>query len=107
MGDVLFRKVLVVTQFMFSVVLIIGTMVITNQLDYIRSKALGYDKSHTFALWMRDMGRHYDAVKNELLKEPGVQAVTRSNSNIVRMGGISGDNDWDGKAPNSFFLVHP
>ncbi len=107
MGDVLFRKVLVVTQFMFSVVLIIGTMVITNQLNYIRSKALGYDKSHTFALWMRDMGQHYDAVKNELLKQPGVQAVTRSNSNIVRMGGISGDNDWDGKPANSFFLVHP
>src|SRR6266576_186847 len=43
-GDVLFRKILVVTQFKFSIILIIGTIVITRQLDYIRSKNLGYDR---------------------------------------------------------------
>jgi putative ABC transport system permease protein len=106
-GDVMFRKILVVTQFMFSVVLIIGTIVITGQLNYIRSKELGYDKSHVFSFWMRDMAKHYDAVKAELLKQPGVLDVTRSNQNIVRIGGISGDNDWDGKAPGQTFIVHP
>jgi len=106
-GDVMFRKILVVTQFVFSVVLIIGTIVITSQLNYIRSKKLGYDKTNVFSFWMRDAAKHYDAIKNELLKQPGVLAVTRSNQNIVRFGGISGDNDWDGKAPNSTFIVHP
>ncbi|MGN8071983.1 ABC transporter permease [Mucilaginibacter sp. SG564] len=106
-GDVTFRKILVVTQFTFSVILIIGTMVITSQLNFIRSKQLGYDKSHVFAFWMRDMAKHYDAVKAELLKQPGVLGVTRSNSNIVRLGGVSGDNDWDGKAANQTFIVHP
>jgi putative ABC transport system permease protein len=106
-GDVLFRKILVVTQFTFSVVLIIGTIVITSQLNYIRSKKLGYDKANVFSFWMRDMGKHYDAVRAELLKQPGVLDVTRSNQNIVRIGGLSGDNDWDGKAPASTFIVHP
>ncbi|MDB4901484.1 MAG: Macrolide export ATP-binding/permease protein MacB [Mucilaginibacter sp.] len=106
-GDIMFRKILVVTQFMFSVVLIIGTIVITGQLNYIRSKELGYDKSNVFSFWMRDMAKHYDAVKAELLKQPGVLDVTRSNQNIVRIGGISGDNDWDGKAPGQTFIVHP
>jgi putative ABC transport system permease protein len=106
-GDIVFRKILVVTQFVFSIILIVGTIVITGQLNYIRSKQLGYDKSHTFAFWMRDMGKHYDAVKAELLKNPSVMAVTRSNSNIVRIGGISGDNDWEGKAANQTFIVHP
>jgi putative ABC transport system permease protein len=106
-GDATFRKILVVTQFTFSVVLIIGTIVITNQLNFIRSKQLGYDKSHVFAFWMRDMAKHYDAVKSELLKQPGVLGVTRSNSNIVSLGGFSGDNDWDGKAANQTFIVHP
>ena len=106
-GDATFRKILVVTQFTFSVVLIIGTIVITSQLSFIRSKQLGYDKSHVFAFWMRDMAKHYDAVKAELLKQPGVLAVTRSNSNIVRIGGLSGDNDWDGKEANQTFIVHP
>lgn len=106
-GDVTFRKILVVTQFTFSVILIIGTIVITGQLSYIRSKQLGYDKSHVFAFWMRDMTKHYDAVKAELLKQPGITAVTRSNANIIHIGGISGDNDWDGKASNQTFIVHP
>ncbi|HEY4195948.1 MAG TPA: ABC transporter permease [Mucilaginibacter sp.] len=106
-GDALFRKILVITQFAFSVVLIVGTIVITGQLNYIRSKNLGYDKTHVFSFWMRDMGSHYEAVKAELLKQPSILNVTRSNSNIVSIGGISGDNDWDGKAPNQTFIVHP
>ncbi|HTD98255.1 MAG TPA: ABC transporter permease [Mucilaginibacter sp.] len=106
-GDVAFRKILVVTQFTFSVILIIGTMVITSQLKYIRSKELGYDKSHTFAFRMRDMAKHYDAAKAELLKQPGVTAVTRASSNIIAIGGLTGDNDWDGKAPNQTFILHP
>jgi len=106
-GDVMFRKILVVTQFSFSIILIIGTIVITGQLRYIHSKQLGYDKSHTFSFWARKMGRHYDAVKAELLKQPGILDVTRSNQNIVAISGFSGDNDWDGKTPNSTFILHP
>lgn len=107
-GNVLFRKILVVTQFSFSIILIVGTIVITGQLKYIQSKALGYDKSNTFCFQMRNMGGpHYDAVKAELLKQPGVLGVTRSNQDIVEIGGISGDNDWDGKQPNQTFIVHP
>jgi len=107
-GNVLFRKILVVTQFSFSIILIVGTIVITSQLKYIQSKQLGYDKSHVFSFSMRNMGgTHYDAVKAELLKQPGVLGVTRSNQDIVEIGGISGDNDWDGKQPNQTFIVHP
>jgi putative ABC transport system permease protein len=106
-GDVAFRKILVVVQFTFSVMLIIGTIVITTQLNYIRSKELGYDKSNTFSFYMRDMGKHYDAVKAELLKNPAISSVTRADKNIVAAGGISGDNDWDGKAPHQTFITHP
>jgi len=105
-GDVMFRKILVVTQFMFSIMLIVGTIVITSQLNYIRSRQLGYDKNHTFSFPMRDMNNHYDAVRAELLKQPGVLDVTRSNQNIIQMNGISGETDWDGKAPGQTFIVH-
>jgi putative ABC transport system permease protein len=107
MGDVLFRKILVVTQFSFSIILIVGTIVITGQLNYIRSRDLGYDKTNVFAVFMRGMSKHYDAVKPELLKQRGILDVTRSNQNIVRIGGLSGSTDWDGKTPNSTFIVHP
>ncbi len=106
-GDVLFRKILVVTQFVFSIVLIVGTIVITGQLNYIRSKDLGYDKTNVFMFGMRAIGPHYDAVRAELLKQPGVLDVARSSGPIVRIGGLDGTSDWDGKPANSTFIVHP
>ncbi|WP_295720809.1 ABC transporter permease [Mucilaginibacter sp.] len=106
-GDVLFRKILVVTQFVFSIVLIIGTMIITGQLNYIRQKNLGYDKTNVLSFWMRDMTQHYDAVKAELIKQPGVLDVTRSNQNVVRFQGFTGWLDWDGKDPKQNMMIHP
>ncbi|MFI5159863.1 MAG: ABC transporter permease [Sphingobacteriales bacterium] len=106
-GDRLFRKILVVTQFSFSVILIIGTIIITTQLRYIRSKDLGYDKTHVFACDMHGVSAHYDAIRAELLKQPEIQDVTRSNQVLVRIGGQSGETDWDGKAPGQTFIVHP
>jgi len=106
-GDVLFRQILVVVQFVFSVVLIASTILITKQLNYMRTKDLGYDKEQVFGSGMRDMTAHYESVKTELLKQPGVEAVTRSMGNIMWLGNITGSNDWDGKQPNSTFITYP
>jgi putative ABC transport system permease protein len=105
-GDVLFRKILVVTQFVFSIVLIVGTIVISGQLNYIRSKNLGYDRTNVFTFDMRGIGPHYDAVRAQLLKQPGILDVTRCDEPIVNMDRLNGTPDWDGKPANSFFLVH-
>jgi len=106
-GTAMLRKILVVIQFGFSVMLIVGTLVITGQLNYIRNKDLGFDKSHVFAFWMRDMSTHYDAAKAELLKQPGILAVTRSNQNIIHFNGFTGAVNWDGKDPKQNLIVHP
>ncbi|HEY9002764.1 MAG TPA: ABC transporter permease [Mucilaginibacter sp.] len=107
MGDVLFRKILVVAQFTFSIILIIGTIVITGQLNFIRTTGVGYDKTHVMMFWMRDMGQHYDAAKAELMKQPGVLGVTRSNQNIIHFQGFVGDVDWDGRNPKQNIIMHP
>jgi putative ABC transport system permease protein len=106
-GDVLFRKILVVTQFAFSIMLIAGTIVITMQLNYIRTKQLGYDRAHVLTYNMGGMFKHYEAVKAELLKQPGVLAVTRASGNIVSLGNITGSTDWEGKLPGQTFIVRP
>ena len=101
-GNVAFRRILVVLQFSASIVLIVGTLVIGNQLKYIRNKNLGYDKENVFSFNMRnDMVKHYDVVKTELLKNPAVISVTRAGRDIVTDGSSTGDNDWDGKPANS------
>ncbi len=105
-GDVMFRKLLVVAQFSFSIILIIGTIIITGQLKYIHSKDLGYNKAHVFSFWMREAAPHYDAVKAELLKQPGISGVTRSSQNIVRFERFTGSADWDGKDPKQSVILH-
>jgi putative ABC transport system permease protein len=101
-GNVAFRRVLVVVQFAVSIILIIGTLVIGNQLRYIRNKNLGYDKENILSFTMRnDMRKHFDVVRNELLKTPGILAVTRAGRDIITDGSSTGDNDWDGKPANS------
>ncbi|MGN6294240.1 MAG: ABC transporter permease [Chitinophagaceae bacterium] len=107
-NDAFFRKALVVTQFALSVILIAGTFVISRQLQYIRSKELGYDKDHVFSFYMRDMAPHYDAVKANLLKNPGIQEVTRSSNDvIVNLSSLTGNTDYDGKGPGETFMVYP
>jgi len=101
-GNVAFRRVLVVVQFAVSIVLIIGTLVIGKQLSFIRNKNLGYDKENVLSFSLRaDMPKHFDVIKNELLKTPGILAITRAGRNIVTDGSSTGDNDWDGKPANS------
>ena len=56
---------------------------------------------------MRDMSKYYDAVKADLLKQPGVVDVTRSSTNIIQIGGQTGDNYWDGKQSGQTMMVHP
>jgi putative ABC transport system permease protein len=92
-----FRKVLVVVQFSFSIMLITSTIIIGKQLKYIREKNLGYDKENVFSFWLRNINPHYDAAVAELLKQPGVLGVTESGSNIIDHWSGSTDVDWDGK----------
>lgn len=105
-----FRKILVVLQFTVSIVLIIMTIVIGRQLEYIRNKNLGYEKNNIIAVSMAPkMAQHFDAVKSDLLKNKGVSDVIRLGRDMVYGGGSTGDNDWDGKPSNSnlwFSITH-
>ncbi|HEY0434840.1 MAG TPA: ABC transporter permease, partial [Chitinophagaceae bacterium] len=106
-SNVLFRRILVVVQFSFSIILIGGTIVIGRQLQYIRSKQLGYDRENVFGMRMINMGSHLEAVRNDLLRQPGVAGVTWSNMNVISYGGQSGDNAWDGKENGETMMISP
>lgn len=73
------RKVLVIVQFAITVILIIGTLVILNQMDYLREKPLGFDSS---AVSMVDVPgdstskKKYETFKTQLLGMKGVQLVS-------------------------------
>jgi putative ABC transport system permease protein len=77
-GGASFRQALVVVQFSISVFLIVGTIVITKQMNFIKSKQLGYNKEQTLLVRIdnNDIYRNLRAFKNELQKESRVQSVS-------------------------------
>lgn len=107
-GAASFRKTLVVTQFVFSISLIIATIVISRQLQYIKEKDLGFDKEYVFSFGLKkEWYGHMDAARSELLKQPGVLDVAFSDNNIAGVNGTTGDTYWEGKEENRAFLVNP
>ncbi|MDX5320816.1 MAG: FtsX-like permease family protein, partial [Bacteroidota bacterium] len=77
-GPVYMRRYLVVLQFTLSIGLIIGTLTVSNQFGYMRSKNLGFDKENVFILPVPNdsaVNNHLPRIKSELLKLPAVDAV--------------------------------
>jgi len=75
----LLRNVLVVGQFIISIGLIIGTLVIYNQLKFIQNKDLGYNREHVLIVWDTwTLGNKAQTFKQEVKQLAGVQNVTMS-----------------------------
>jgi predicted permease len=92
-----FRKTLVVVQVSLSIMLLISLGVIEKQLRYIRSRDLGFDKNGV--LFMRMAGglqKNYEAFRNELLQNPGVEAVARTFQPPGEMSAIVRGIRWEG-----------
>ncbi len=75
-----FRKILLLSQFAISAVMIIGVLVVSQQMDYLRNKELGFNKDNVMLLSLHSSHmRNLPVVKEELLKLPGVSAVSASD----------------------------
>jgi putative ABC transport system permease protein len=95
------RKVLVVLQFTFAIILIICTIVIKQEIDYARDRNTGYDKDHLVYQFMTgDIPKNYPQIKNELLASGIAKSVTRTNSPLTARWSDGGGQNWEGKDPN-------
>ncbi len=106
-GSALFRKALVVTQFTISTGLIVATLVIGRQMEFIRKMDLGYDKDHVFRVPLSSgVVEHIDAVKNELKGKEGVVSI--ATTDIYDIGDhqwSTGDIEWPGKPAGSHLII--
>lgn len=75
-----FRKILVVTQFVVAITAMISGVVIASQLDYLRNKDLGFDKKDIVAIPLQHRGMEgkYYFLKQQLDEVPGVESITAS-----------------------------
>lgn len=96
-GATLPRKVLVILQFGFSILLMISTLVIYQQIELVQNRELGYDQEHLISVQVTDgIRENYDVLKNDLLQSGAVENMTRSNGMITQ---INSNNfmGWPGK----------
>lgn len=94
------RKILVVLQFSFAIVLIVSTVIIQRQISHAQNRELGYDKDNLIYINMQgDMEKHYDGIKQTLLNSGAVHAVTKSMSPITERYSDGWGYSWPGSTP--------
>jgi len=93
------RKGLVVFQFTLSIMLILGTFLISQQVSYVLHKNLGYDRENLLYVQLEgDLAAKYGVFKTSALNMPGVGAVSELSEPLTNLGNDSRDLDWEGKA---------
>lgn len=101
-GSARLRRGLVVFQFAMSILLIVGTITVYRQIDYIHSKNLGLDRENVVSIFMHgEMPEQYDTVKEELLRRPGIAHVTSTSTVPLDVGGNTHSVLWRGKNPDA------
>ena len=75
-----FRGSLVVLQFSISIVLIVGMIIVYQQLDYVKYKPLGFEKENLILLsGSEEISSKYESLREQFLKQPGILNVTHAS----------------------------
>lgn len=95
------RKVLVVLQFTFAIILIIATIVVHNQVRHAQERETGYAANNLIHVdFTGDIKRNYALIKQELIKTGVAVAVTKNMSTITQRGSNTWGLRWQGRNPN-------
>ena len=95
------RKVLVVTQFTISVMLIIGTIIVYQQIQHAKNRPIGYARNGLINLNMeKEIRDHYDAIRTELKNSHAIEEMAGSMSPLTQVWNSNGGFNWEGKDPN-------
>ncbi|MGH2563671.1 MAG: FtsX-like permease family protein, partial [Ginsengibacter sp.] len=104
------RKVLVVLQFTISIALIIGTIIIYQEIQFAKDRPVGYSRDGLLTVNMNtpDLYGHYDAIRNDLINSGGAIDMAESSSPTTDVWSNQGSFNWTGKDPSlnvSFGIV--
>ncbi len=95
------RKILVVLQFTFAIILIICTAIVKEQIDHARNRETGYDKNNLIYHFVNgDLEKNYPLVRNELLASGAATSVVKTSAPITEGWSDSWGFQWEGKAPD-------
>ncbi|MGN6438670.1 MAG: ABC transporter permease [Agriterribacter sp.] len=95
------RKILVVLQFTFAIILIICTIIVKQQIDHAQSRDAGYNREQlVYHFFTNDIEKNYKLIKSELLSSGAATAVVKTNSPITEVWSDGWGQEWEGKDPH-------
>ena len=96
------RKVLVVMQFTFAIILIIATLIVNRQIRYAQERETGYNKANLAYVFLSgDIEKNYTPIKDELLSSGTALYVSKTSSPLTQGWSDSWGFEWAGKDLNS------
>ena len=94
------RKVLVVLQFSFAIILIISTLIVRDQLQYVEDRDTGFNKNNLiYVNFAGDIEKNYALIKRELLQSGVAAAVNKTWAPMTYGGGHTWGLRWNGETP--------
>ena len=95
------RKVLVVVQFTVSVILIIGTIIVYKQIQFAKSRPVGYTRQGLVTLPLTTaIHNHFNAIRDELIQGGAVVSIAEAGSPTTGTWSSTSGFSWKGKDPN-------
>ncbi|MEP7373263.1 MAG: ABC transporter permease [Chitinophagaceae bacterium] len=95
------RKILVVIQFTVSVILIIGTIIVYQQILFAKNRPVGYTRDGLVTIGVNsNIHNHFDVLRNELLRSGTIASMTESGSTTTGVSSSTSGFEWKGKDPN-------
>ena len=100
------RRVLVVAQFAISIILISATIIVYNQIQYVKNRDMGYNPNNLIMLRSNsELADNYTVVRQEILNTGMVAGITRSLSPITDIWWRTGAPDYEGKPANTNIIM--
>jgi putative ABC transport system permease protein len=102
----LVRKGLVILQFSVSIILIISTVIIYQQIQHVKNRSLGFNKNNLLEVNTNDeFNKNYEVIKQDLLGTGVIQNLALSDYSVLYGGNNTDALIWEGKPANSKVLV--
>jgi len=102
----LIRKGLVITQFTVSIVLIVSTIIIFQQIQHVKNRDAGYDKNGLLKVSLQgDMGKNFNLIKQHLLGTGMVDNAALTGYDLLNGGGNWDGFDWKGRTVNEKYSI--
>lgn len=100
------RRVLVVSQFVISILLISATFIVYRQIQHIKNRDMGYNPDNLIMIpSSADLDKNFKVIKQELLQTGLINSVTRTSSPITDIWWYSPSPEWDGKPADANIIV--